>query len=299
VTLPRATAWRAAAWYGAVVATYPVYLVATGGLSAALEYGRWQLSRTATDGPSYVEVVLPRLGWGILLLAAVGGVAVVARRQREGVVVVLTVVVPAAFYVLWPVASYPYLLALVAPVAALAGCGVVRLCRAMASPRVRLAAPAAALGAALVVSTGAARAEGEAPVLPGASGVPAVREAALELAARAQVPVVTGAPWVANVLGHYLPDHRVSSLAPAGRDPARLNPAYRSASSQTLPPGAVAVVWDAWTATSDPVGAAHLLALARERGGRVAHVGTDPASSVPRPLVVVFLVDSAAGRHPS
>ncbi|MFQ6171698.1 glycosyltransferase family 39 protein [Oryzobacter sp. R7] len=281
---------RAAAWYVLVVATYPLYLAVTGGLSAALEFARWQLSRAAPTGPSYTDVVLPRMGWVVLAAAVAGAVLVLVRRTPEGVTVALAAAVPALFYTVWPVSSYPYLLVVVVPVGALAGTAVAAALRHPLPGGWPARGAFAMAGTAAVVAVGAAPATGGPPELPGASGVPAVREAASWLDHSADRPVVTAAPWVANILRAYLPDRSVASVRPAARGLSRVNPADRDETLGSLPSGPVAVVWDAWTATHDPVATAQLLAEVRGRGGRVAHVEARESGPSSRPLVVVYVV---------
>lgn len=289
VTDDRRSVRRGAGWYLAVVASYPAYLAATGGLTRAMQYVGWQVNRGSAEGVSYADDVLPRMGWAALVLAAVGATAVVVSRQPAGLLVLLSALVPALFYALWPVASYPYLLTLVVPLGVLAGIGLVWLARLPA----RGAGPARALAAptgALLMLLAPPAAMGAPPLLPGASGVPAVREAAVDLAQTPDVPIVTAAPWVANILEHYLPGRRITPLTHTGAADSGDNPAYRTGSTPRLPSQANAVVWDAWSADSDPLGTAYLLDQVRERGGRVAHVERDSRAGSPRALVVVFLL---------
>ena len=101
--------------------------------------------------------------------------------------------------------------------------------------------------------------------------------------------MVTAAPWVANVVHYYRPSGRVLAMAPTTVDVSRLNPAYRSTVAMELPAGPSVVVWDQWSAASDPAGSDLLLAQVRARGGRVAHVETG-VGAMPRVLVVCFVV---------
>lgn len=293
VPAPRRTLLRAASWYAVVVGAYPAWLAATGGLPRAVEYLRWQLSRTSPTGPSYVDTVLPRMGWALLAAAAAGAALLLASRRREGTVLVLAVAGPALFHATWPTTAYPYLLVLVVPVAALAACGVVLSAERLASRTGGVRAAVTGALATLVVLGASAPAHGGTPELPGASGVPAVREAARWLGHAPGPTVVTGSPWLANVVRAYLPGRHVVALSRAGTGSGEVNPAYRSSSLTSLPAQPVVVVWDAWTASTDPVGTARLLAEVRERGGRVAHVETGAGGAGARPLVVVHVVAGA------
>ena len=286
----RGTLLRAAGWYLAVVAAYPAYLVVSGSwdMGSAGPLG-WQLERTGTSSFEFYSVhVLPRLGLLLVALALAGTGVLLRRRRRGGLAVALAVLVPVLFYAVWPVSGYPYLLAAVVPLAALAAAGAVALVLAVRSRSQAVAAGVLA-SAALVVTAGTASAA--APLLPGASGVPGVREAARSelYAGEPGATVVTSAPWVANVVRYYDP---APPCSPPPRRPPRwlrLNPAYRNLVLTDLPSGPLVVVWDRWSAATDPTGTARLLRQVRERGGRVAHVEQD-TGDVPGALVVCFVV---------
>lgn len=293
----RRTVLRSALWYSLVVAAYPAFLVARGGVGTGADYLRWQVGRLAADPPAfYLDTVAPRVGVVVLLLAALGAAALLARRQRGVLTVALAVVVPVAFYALWPVRGYPYLLACAVPLAALTGAGAATLARGLLR-RPRLLALPTVTAALLLGASGAGAVSAAPPPVPGASGVPGVREAARWVAARPSVPVVTAAPWVANVVRYYAPTARVAALGAPSTDQARLNPAYRRRGVEVLPPGEAVVVWDVWSSHTDPEGTARLLHMVRARGGRVAHVetgarpGAEPQTE-PTVLVVVFVLDS-------
>ena len=286
---------RSAGWYVLVVSAYPAYLAATGGTARAVEYVGWQLARTTSSGPGYLDVVLPRVGWGVLVAAAIGAAVALASRRPEGVVVVLAVAVPAVFYAVWPTSSYPYLLALVVPLAGLSGSGVRAVLRTVRARSGSARTTAAVAGTVALVLGVAAPATGGTPQLPGASGVPALRETAGWLSSVAGAPVVTAAPWVATVVSAYLPGRGVATRRPAGGERARQNPAQRDTRVEGVPGGPTWVVWDAWTASRDPVTTAALLGEVRSRGGLVQHVETRGAVVGAQPLVVVYRVGPRTG----
>lgn len=290
--VPRRTLVRSALWYLLVVAAYPAFLLARGAVGSGVDYLGWQLGRGAGEPPSfYLETVASRVGVVLLVAAVVGAAVLLARRQPGVLAVVLAVILPVAFYALWPVRGYPYLLAAAAPVAALAGAGTATIVRELLR-RWRLRAVPGVVAAALLAGAGAGAVSAAPPEVPGASGVPGVREAAVWIAGREPAPVVTSAPWVANVVRFYLPTSSVAALAAPVSERSRLNPAYRDQGWRRLPEGEVVVVWDVWSAASDPNGSARLLAMVRERGGRVAHVETAEPGTGPTVLVVVFVLDS-------
>ncbi len=286
--VPARVALRAVLWFAGVAALYPGWLAATGSLARAADYAFWQTGRRGTDPmPFYLDLVAPRVGWAVVAAACVG--AVVAGRSRlPGVTaVVLAVVVPLGFYLVWPVHGYPYLLVIVVPLSALVGVAVAALSERLRRGRVlRLAPWVLALAVALA---GPAAASPQPPDVAGAGGVAGLREASSWLRAADARTVVTAAPWVANIVRHYTPGVTVTSLS-RDLDLDTVNPAYRGGPPE-LPGGPVHVVWDAWSAASDPSGTTALLAEARGRGARVAHVELAEPGAQPRILVVVLEVD--------
>lgn len=288
----RRTGVRALAWYGGTVALYPVWLVVVGGMDAAVAYARWQLVRGPSGGLAYLDTVLPRMGWGVLLAAVVGSAVVVVTGRRHGVLLVLAVVVPVAFYAGWPVRGYPYLLAVAAPLAALAGVGVAGLASLVRSRARGSRLPLTAFWAVAALAAGPAATSAEPPPVAGANGVPAVRETAAWLA-QDPVPVVTASTWVADVLRHYTRGGTVWTLSTATAQSAA-NPAHPRNWTATVPAGRVAVVWDAWSASADPTTTRLLLEDVKARGGRVAHVESATGAVGARPLVVVFVLRASA-----
>ena len=285
----RRTLVRCTATYLMVVSLYPITLVARGSLSTGAAYLAWQLGRGRTEPATfYLMTVLPRIGPPVVLAGLVGTVLLLRAQPRPPgtVLVVLGVAVPVTFYIGWPVRGYPYLLAVMVPLTALGGAGVALGARA-AFRRWRGAAAVAI--AAAVVAAGATRASAEPPDVPGASGVPGIRETARWISGRERMPVVTAAPWVGTVLRHYLGGASVHALTTPVAD-ARANPAYPSQSVSRLPSGPSLVVWDVWSAAADPAGTARLLELVRQRKGRVAHVETATIGGSRRVALVAFVV---------
>jgi 4-amino-4-deoxy-L-arabinose transferase-like glycosyltransferase len=294
----------AALVYILAVGVYPVLLLAVGGLPRAGEYLHWQVARPAnTEIWFYLTTVLPRIGPLVVAAAVLGAVGPLRVRGDQSRLLLLAVTVPLGFYLMWPTKGYPYLTAVLPPLAVLAGAGVQRLPRLLTAvgprpspaPARRRAlgsvAVATALGAALVAVPATARSTP--PPVAGAGGVPAVREAARWLATRPTGQVLTADTGVANIVAYYSGRHATAHTGDTGL-PAAHNPAYRAVSSSASSTAETRFfVWDAWSAASDPAAAAGLVAAARGRRARVAHVEAgDPrgADGPATPLVVVFEV---------
>ena len=271
----------------AILCAYPLTLAWRGSLGSGAGYLGWQLERGPTEPAGfYLTTVLPRVGAALLVGTVVGAVLLLHGRRRGADLVVASAAGPVAFLALWPVRGYPYLLMAAVPASALAAAAVVLLARA-AAHRWR---PAAVLVVATSLAVaGATRASAAPPDLPGASGVPGIRETARWISGHGTQPVVTGAPWVSSVLRHYLGAVPVQTLAGPVSD-AALNPAYRGTGVRTLPSGPSLVVWDVWSAAADPAGTARLLDLVRERDGRVVHVESATTGGSRRVALVTFEV---------
>jgi len=112
----------------AVITAFPMTVSLSGRASTGGQYLLWQLFRRPNHGPLfYAQVVPPALGW--LALGAAGLGLVMLRREstwRERLLLTW-VAVPLAFFCLWPVKGYQYLLPIAPIVAILAGRAIARI----------------------------------------------------------------------------------------------------------------------------------------------------------------------------
>ncbi len=223
-----------------MIAPFPLSLTLAGGGGAARagNYLVWQLFRPANhDWGFYPLTVLPAIGLVLVAMAVMGIVLQLRSIGWRERLLIAWMVVPFAFFQIWPVKGFQYLLPMAAPIAVLAAVTVTDVlprtiwaaCRARA--RVRTVVLPAALGASMAVLLGLTSwsriqvaVSGE--FLAGSGGVPGAREAGLWV--RDNVPegatLMTIGPSMANIIQYYghLPAYGLS-VSP---NPLQRNPSY-------------------------------------------------------------------------
>ena len=273
------------------VSPYPAAILLSGASETARQFLIWQILRQPNHTPTfYVDVLFTAIGPVVLLLAALGVIAAVRIGSWPDRLLVAWLLVPLAFFEIWPVKGYQYLLPAAPAIAILAA-------RAFEAPwtdwfRERIARAgftgerldgARAFGAVLipivalltlVPATSAAVLDPSARgSLAGTGGLPGGREAGQWI----QENVPTGAtfmtigPTLSNVIQFYGQRHSLAlSVSP---NPQRRNPAYDpilnpDRSIQTLQIHYAAV--DIWSAERSPFFAATLQRYLVKYHGRLA-----------------------------
>lgn len=290
-----------------VIAVFPLTLSLSGRASSGQHYLLWQLFRRSNHGMWFYAQVLPAaIGWLPLLLAA-GGLVLLRKHNTWRERLLLTwLAVPVAFFTLWPVKGYQYLLPVVPVIAILAARTISRLSTVAALRRrgTALAGGASlALALAVVISLifptwSRIEPSTSGTYLAGTGGLPGGREAGHWL--RDNVPATAEllaiGPSMANVLEFY-GQRRVYALS-VSPDPANRNPSYvpvpnpdlalRQARFQYL-------VWDSYAAARSPSFGAKLTALVSKYHGVAVFTATVTVRSksgqpVAAPVVVVYRV---------
>jgi 4-amino-4-deoxy-L-arabinose transferase-like glycosyltransferase len=286
-----------------VITAFPLALAASGRANTGQHYLLWQLFRRANHGLFfYFKQVPPALGWLVLAFGLAGLFWLRRENTWRERLLLCWVMVPIAFFTVWPVKGYQYLLPL-APVAAiLAGRTIWRIgSAALLRSRRVLAVGVPVLLALLVASTLALtswpKLSGQGSTLAGTGGVAGGREAGRWLAAHvpADATLLTIGPSMANILQFY-GDHRAYALsvspAPNGRNPAYVpvpNPdlSIREGQFQYL-------VWDAYTARRTPSFAKKMTELVDRFHGIAVYTATSQSGSanspVPYATVVIYQV---------
>jgi 4-amino-4-deoxy-L-arabinose transferase-like glycosyltransferase len=213
--------------------------------------------------------------------------------------------VPIAFFTLWPVKGYQYLLP-IAPVAAiLAGRTIFRLgtverlvTRRGAGVVVRTTATAAVVFSLLMPTWNQITSPPQGTFLAGTGGVAGGREAGLWL--RDNVPsgaqLMTIGPSMANILQFY-GLHKSLALS-VSTNPMSRNPSYTPVANPdaTVRTGAVQyLVWDSYTAARTPFFAAKLQALVERYHGRkvfTVPTGVTASGTDPPPAVIIYQVQA-------
>jgi 4-amino-4-deoxy-L-arabinose transferase-like glycosyltransferase len=118
--------------YVLTIAPFPLSLVLAGGSKVAQEFFIWQVLRRSNHDAVFYLSVIPSIGIPLVALALLGLVLALRRRKGLDVLIVSLTVVVVAFFELWPVKGFQYLIPLVTPVALLAADGLVWLSAGLA-----------------------------------------------------------------------------------------------------------------------------------------------------------------------
>lgn len=303
----------------AVVASFPLALVLAGGggQTSAQQYLVWQLFRRPNhDADFYMTVVPPAVGL-LVMLAAGAGILLAGRRVdwRERLLLAWIAVV-VAFFQLWPVKGFQYLLPAAIPLVVLAGRGLVALGRlpgerfdralrarlgslgvvaTLVGPGARTTVLAAVVAGSLLVTSWPLVQPSRSPqLLAGAGGVPGGREAGTWI--RDNTPtgsqLLTVGPSMANIIRFY-GNRRVFGLS-VSPNPLRRNPSYDPVDNPDLQIRANElqyIVWDSYSATRSPFFGAKLLDYVDRYHGRMVHSETVPGpDGEPVPVIVIYEV---------
>jgi hypothetical protein len=291
-----------------VMLPHPLTVLAAGKTDSGGQYFVWQLFRRPNHDWWFYPSTVPEAIGPVLIVVAALGVWLLRRYGSWREVLLLSwIIVPIAFFQLWPVKGYQYLLPVAPAVAVLAG----RTLGAQAANirfafRGRVAsgtllAPIATL--AIVVSLLVPTLQKIDPAassgfLAGSGGVPGGREAGEWV--KANTPegstLLTIGPSMANILQFYgnRPAYGLSvSPNPLHRNPSYtpvINPDEKIRSSDIQ-----YVVWDAFSASRSTFFSDSILAYVDRYNGRAVHTQTikskTPAGEQAlRPLIVIYEV---------
>jgi 4-amino-4-deoxy-L-arabinose transferase-like glycosyltransferase len=291
-----------------VIAPFPLSLLLGGGTRAGKGFLAWQLFRPPNHTPGFYLATVPR-AMGLLVLAS--AVAALALRRREWTwrenLLVVWVAVPLAFFQLWPVKGFQYLLPTAPAVVILAARGLVGwagperltvLGHRVAGPALQVAAVTVVAASLVVGSWGRIDQANSTRFLAGSGGVPGGRAAGLWLRdhAPAGSQLLALGPSMANIVQFY-GHQRVYGLS-VSSNPLRRNPAYDPVGNpdRLLRDGRIHyIVWDAYSAARSRFYAKRLLGYAKRYHGRAVHteaveVRTAGGVVVRRPVIVIFQV---------
>jgi hypothetical protein len=280
-----------------VIAPFPLSLALAGRSGTGESYLTWQLFRRPNHDWLFYPQTVPEVVGPLVVLAALMGLWLLRRQAswRERLLL-CWMAVPVAFFQLWPVKGYQYLLPIAPPLAVLAGRAL--SARWSTTPALGLLATAI-VGASLLVPTWE-RIQGSATgtALAGSGGLPGGREAGAWI----DEHVPTGAafmtigPSLANLVQYY--GHRRAYGLSVSPNPLNRNPSYEPLVNpdRALRDNEIQyVVWDSFSASRSPSFASKLLRYAARYNGSAVHSEMLVATSargrpVQRPAIVIFEV---------
>lgn len=294
--------------FGLVLAPFPISLMAAGGSSTGKNYLVWQLFRRPNHEWSfYLQVVPPSVGIIVIIVAVLGLALLRHERSWREKLLLSWVIVPIAFFQLWPVKGFQYLLPIAPPIALFAGRFLGKLItkaqkfkfagtlnRFMISWLV-IAYIFCSLG---FNSWQRIQPETSSHFLAGTGGVPGGREAGIWVLENvpASARFMTIGPSMANIIQFY-GERKAYGLA-VSSNPLHRNPSYvpiinpdaqiRSAELQYL-------VWDSFSASRSTFFSDKLLGYVNKYNGRAVHTEsitvTDAnGNEVLQPVLIIYEV---------
>jgi hypothetical protein len=280
-----------------VIAPFPLSLMLAGRTGTGESYLTWQLFRRPNHDWLFYPLTVPEVIGPLVLVAAVMGLWVLRRQRswRERLLL-CWIAVPVAFFQLWPVKGFQYLLPVAPALAVLAGRALSG--RWASRPPLGVLATAT-VGVSLLVPTWN-RIEGSArgSLLAGAGGLPGGREAGRWI--DEHVPLgataMTIGPSMANLVQYY--GHRRAYGLSVSPNPLNRNPSYEPLTNpdQALRDNEVQyIIWDTFSASRSPKFSSRLLRYAARYNGRAVHSELLPAAgargvTARMPAIVVFEV---------
>jgi 4-amino-4-deoxy-L-arabinose transferase-like glycosyltransferase len=296
----------AAAVMAIAIIPFPLAIALSGRPKSGGNFLAWQLFRRPNHSLLFYPTVVP-LAIGLAVVVAAVAALVLTRRRRlwswRETLLVCWIIVPAAFFELWPVKGFQYLLPVAPAVAVLAA----RLFT-LDPPLVRRRPgflqrlPASALqGAVLAVllatlawPTAAITQPSErATFLAGSGGVPGGRE----MGSWIQTNVPQGAtmlaigPSMANIVEFY--GHRRAYGLSVSSNPLRRNPSYEpvgNANRRISQSDIQYLVWDSYSASRTKFFARQLATYASTFHGRAVFTYTVPSHGVAVPVIRIYEV---------
>jgi hypothetical protein len=290
-----------------VIAPFPISIALGGGTQTAKAFLIWQLFRRPNhEWPFYFVTVPVAMGILLLVVAAVGVWFLRRSRSWRETLLLAWIAVPLAFFQMWPVKGFQYLLPAAPAVALLAARAITRirlpdrLMRGefLRSGQWRLVAGGIVALSLAVPAWNAVDRAGSAGFLAGAGGLPGGREAGhwIDKNVPEGARFMTLGPSMANIVQFY--GHRSALGLSVSPNPLHRNPSYtpilnpdlqlRSGQIQYL-------VHDEFSARRSPFFARSLLRYMRRYDGRVVHVESIPVSApgggtVDKPVITIYEV---------
>jgi hypothetical protein len=289
-----------------VILPFPISLLLSGGSGTGQQYLIWQLFRRPNHEWYFYPSVLPTAIGILTLLAAGFGLWALRKKNSWPEKLLLSwILVPFAFFQLWPVKGFQYLLPIAAPIAVLASRLVAHWVPVLKTRRRQInlsglgAIAGAFISASLLFSSWNIIQPSTSPsFLAGTGGVPGGREAGLWVSNNVPKNAVMLAlgPSMANIIEFY--GHRLTYGLAVSPNPLHRNPSYTPINNPDLEirkSNLQYLIWDSFSADRSPFFADKLLKYAAKYHGRIVHIesvtvtNADGTTAV-KPVIVIFEV---------
>jgi hypothetical protein len=295
-----------------VVSPFPLALMVAGGSTSGRNYLAWQLFRRPNhEWPFYLQTVPPSVGYLVIAVAILGLVLLWKERSWREKLLLSWIIVPAAFFQIWPVKGFQYLLPIAPPLALLAG----RLLGKFAIKARNIQIPRTLrtltvqplvswlIVAATVITLGSASWQRIQPkisssFLAGTGGVPGGREAGTWI--HQNVPesarFMTIGPSMANIIQFY--GQRKTYGLSVSPNPLRRNPSYEpilNPDRQIRDADLQYLVWDSYSAGRSTFFSDKLLGYVNKYNGRAIHTESitvldSDGNPVVQPVIIIYEV---------
>ncbi len=292
---------------GIVIAPFPLTLMLGGGSSSGQNYLIWQLFRRPNhDWLFYPTVVPPAIGILVLIIAALGLAMLYRERSWREKLLLAWIGVPFAFFQVWPVKGFQYLLPIAPAVAVLAGrllgrLASERLPRHLRLPGIRVVN--GLMAGVMIVTLAGSSWQTIQPAtsdlfLAGTGGIPGGRELGAWILENVPVSAtfVTIGPSMANIVQFY--GHRKAYGLSVSPNPLRRNPSYEPVNN---PDFRIRnnqihyVVWDSYSAARSTFFSDGVMNYVAKYHGRAVHtesvkVQTLEGAIVEKAVIVIYEV---------
>jgi 4-amino-4-deoxy-L-arabinose transferase-like glycosyltransferase len=286
----------------AVIISFPISMRFGGQPETGGQYLAWQLFRRPNHDLAFYGVEVPRaIGYLVVGAAILGLIVFWAERSWREKLLLTWIVVPVAFFELWPVKGFQYLLPAAPAVALLAAMFFARWWARCDEriQKVALGSIVAAVACTLLIGSWyRIQPPTDGTFLAGSGGVPGGREAGNWIAAHVPegAEMLTVGPSMANIVRFY--GHRKAYGLSVSPNPLRRNPAYEPIDNPDLRirnNELQYIVWDSFSAARSPFFSKKLLRYADRYNGRAIHTQLTTARTASGrqarvPLIIVYAV---------
>ncbi len=292
---------------------FPLSIFLAGGSSTGRNYLTWQLFRRPNHPWNFYLQNLPSaLGIVLILLAVLGLIVLWRERSWREVLLLSWIIVPFAFFQIWPVKGYQYLLPIAPSTALLAGRLIAKLVNHGQRARLPARSPAYfsvppvlswLVAGGLLFSLGSAswqqvQPETSSLFLAGTGGVPGGRETGAWIVQNVpgSATFMTIGPSMANIIEFY--GQRKAYGLSVSANPLHRNPSYEPILNPDLQirnSDLQYIVWDSFSAARSSFFSNQIMSYVKKYNGRVVHtesitVNDGHGNMVVTPVIIIYEV---------